>query len=248
LCQEKFCLVCSLLAVRKWHARQVDFKTAFLNGRLSEPVYMEQPQGFEDHSHPDWVCEVNRSIYGLKQSPRKWNQELHGALVQCNLTQSTFDPTLYFSLQGNDLVGTVCVHVDDLAISGKPAFVKTLIADLGKRFAIGADEELHHFSSLKIDRDVNGQLIYLSQSHYIDDMKTLFLGDQHVPVSTPTEANFKMLVPRLPHEAPSTGPYNQLVGSLLWAAQCTQPDVSFAVNQLSQFLRDPSEAHWTAAL
>jgi hypothetical protein len=57
--QETFRLLCSLLAIRKWEGCQVDFKTAFLNGRLSEPVYMEQPQGFEDPSHPDWVCEVN---------------------------------------------------------------------------------------------------------------------------------------------------------------------------------------------
>jgi hypothetical protein len=56
--QETFWLVCSLLAVCKWRACQVDFKTAFLNGRLSEPVYMEKPQGFKDASHPDWVCEI----------------------------------------------------------------------------------------------------------------------------------------------------------------------------------------------
>jgi hypothetical protein len=81
-------LILSLLAVWKWKGHQVDFKTAFLNRKLSEPVYMSQPPGFEDPEHPDWVCEVERSIYGLKQSPREWNLELHSALVTIGLTQS----------------------------------------------------------------------------------------------------------------------------------------------------------------
>jgi hypothetical protein len=49
-------------------------------------------------------------------------------------------------------------------------------------------------------------------------------------------------------EDQSPGPYGQLIGSLLWIAQCTRPDVSFAVNKLSQFLRDPSASHWSAAV
>jgi hypothetical protein len=246
--QETFRLVCSLLAHHKWKARQVNFKTALLNGRLSEPVYMEQPQGFEDAEHPDYVCEVHRSIYGLKQSPREWNLELHAALLNSGLTQSTFDPTLYFQLRNQTLLSTVAVHVDDLAVAGEPHFVDDLIEKLGLRFTIGADKDLHHFLSLKINRVVEGRVVHLSQPHYIDDMKTRFLSNCTPNVPTPTDSNFHLLVPCMPDEELSTGPYNQLVGSLLWAAQCTRPDISFAVNKLSQFLRDPSEAHWQAAL
>jgi hypothetical protein len=57
--QETFCLVCSILANKKWKARQVNFKTAFLNSRLAKPVYMEQPQGFKDSAHSNYVCEVH---------------------------------------------------------------------------------------------------------------------------------------------------------------------------------------------
>ena len=44
------------------------------------------------------------------------------------------------------------------------------------------------------------------------------------------------------------GPYNQLIGSLLWLSQCTRPNVAFAVNRLSQHLWDPSNAHWHAGV
>jgi hypothetical protein len=138
--------------------------------------------------------------------------------------------------------------VDNLAVVGKPTFVDQLINKMGKCFTIGANEDLHHFLSLKVNRDINGQMVYLSQSHYINEMQAKFIEGESISVATPTDSNFQHLVPRLRKEPQASGPYNQLVGSLLWAAQCTWPDVAFAVNRLSQFLRDPSEAHWKAAL
>jgi hypothetical protein len=204
--QETFWLVCSLLACHCWKARQVDFKTAFLNGRLEEAVYMEQPQGFEDPTCSDWVCEVNQSIYGLKQSPHKWNLELHKALLEISLTQSTFYPTLYFQLNNQKIVGTVAVHVDDLAIAGEPWLVNKLIKQLGAKFTIGTDEDMHHFLLLKTDWDINAQLVFLSQLHYIEDMGIRFLGDSQLNVLTPTGVHFKLLVPRMPTDQPSSGP------------------------------------------
>ena len=51
----------------------MDVKTAFLNGSLLEDVYMTQPEGFADPKHPNKVCKLQRSIYGLKQASRSWN-------------------------------------------------------------------------------------------------------------------------------------------------------------------------------
>ncbi|PLW10015.1 hypothetical protein PCASD_24270 [Puccinia coronata f. sp. avenae] len=241
-------LIFSLLASRGWKGRQVDFKTAFLNGHLDKPIYMEQPPGFADPQHPDWVCEVSRSLYGLKQSPRQWNIELHKALLDLGLSNSKYDPTLYFKLDNNKLIGALTTHVDDLAIVGEPDFVDSLISAVGKRFKIGADEELNHFLSLKMTRNVPDRYVFLNQAHYISELCTRFLDGKSTPVSTPTDSAFKSLGSKSPSDPASTGPYPQLIGSLLWVSQCTRPDISFAVNRLSQHLRDPSEAHWRAGL
>ena len=241
-------LICSLLAIRKWKGRQVDFKTAFLNGHLDEPVYMEQPPGFEDPIHPDYVCEVRRSLYGLKQSPRQWNQELHHALIKLGLQHSKYDPTLYFKLHNNKLLGALAIHVDDLAIVGEPTFVDDIISSLGKEFKIGADEDLHHFLSMKFTRDVDNREIFLSQTHYIDDVLLRFTNGSVTTVQTPTDGHFKDLMRKTPDEKASPGPYSELIGSLLWVSQCTRPDVAFSVNKLSQFLKDPSASHWAAAI
>jgi hypothetical protein len=241
-------LIFSLLASRGWKGRQVDFKTAFLNGHLDKPIYMEQPPGFEDPQHPDWVCEVSRSLYGLKQSPRQWNIELHKALLDLGLSNSKYDPTLYFKLNNGTLVGALTTHVDDLAIVGEPSFVDSLISSIGQQFKIGADEELNHFLSLKITRNLPNQYVFLNQAHYISDLCARFLNGEPTSVATPTDSHFKNLGRRLPSEPVSSGPYPQLIGSLLWVSQCTRPDISFAVNRLSQHLRDPSDAHWHAGL
>lgn len=238
----------SLLAIKKWAGRQVDFKTAFLNGHLEESIYMEQPPGFEDPAHPDYVCELQRSIYGLKQSPRQWNKELHAALIKLGLQHSKYDPTLYFKLHANQLIGAISTHVDDLSVVGEPHFVSDIIGKLGKCFTIGADEELHHFLSMEITRDVDNRLLFLSQTHYIDDIQQRFLQGNLLPCPTPTDMSFKDLSPRLSSDPVSTGPYAQLIGSLLWLSQCTRPDIAFPVNRLSQFLRDPSDHHWRAAV
>jgi hypothetical protein len=157
-------LICSLLASKSWKGCQVDFKTAFLNGHLDQPVFMEQPPGFEDPARPDFVCEVTRSIYGLKQAPCQWNQELHLALLGSGLSQSKYDPTLYCKVCSGKLLGSITVHVDDLAI------VESIIFNLGAKFKIRADEDLHHFLSIKITRDLENRLLYMSQSHYVDNM------------------------------------------------------------------------------
>jgi hypothetical protein len=241
-------LIFSLLAINNWKGRQVNIKTAFLNGHLDQPVYMEQPPGFEDPLHPDWVCEVNCSIYGLKQLPQQWNIKLDKALRCLGMTNSKYNPTLYFKIVDGKLVGALTGHVDDLAIVGEPLFVDRLISDLGKEFKIGADKDLHHFLSIKITRDQPNRYLFMHQSHYIDKMCKRFLGGTHLQVPTPTDSLFKTLHRRTPDEPPSLGPYNQLIGSMLWVSQCTRPEVSFAINRLSQHLCDPSESHWSAAV
>lgn len=241
-------LVLTLLESKRWSGRQVDFKTAFLNGKLSEPVYMTQPPGFKDNEHPDWVCELTRSIYGLKQSPREWNKELHQALISIGLTQSSCNPTLYFKVKERKLQGAVTVHVDDLAVVGEDHFVDFTIKALGEKFKIGAESDLHHFLSLALTQDVENQVIYLSQEQYIKDVCRRFLSSASTKCTTPTNNNFKDLKYRTKDKEKAPPEYPAIIGSLLWVARCTRPDTSCPVKKLSQFLKDPSISHRNAAI
>jgi hypothetical protein len=64
--------VLTLVASRRWPAHQLDVSNAFLHGNLQETVYCSQPTGFEHPEHPDAMCLLSRSLYGLRQAPRQW--------------------------------------------------------------------------------------------------------------------------------------------------------------------------------
>ncbi|GJU26838.1 retrovirus-related pol polyprotein from transposon TNT 1-94 [Tanacetum coccineum] len=51
----------------------MDVKSAFLNGKLKEEVYVKQPSGFESSEFPNYVCKLDKALYGLKQAPRAWS-------------------------------------------------------------------------------------------------------------------------------------------------------------------------------
>ena len=69
------CLL-ALGAQHKLKLHQMDVSTAFLHGKLTEEIFMRQPEGFAEPGKEHLVCRLKRSIYGLKQSPHCWNYAL----------------------------------------------------------------------------------------------------------------------------------------------------------------------------
>lgn len=96
----------------------LDAKTAFLNGRLEEAIYMKQPAGFIEEGKEHQVCLLRRSIYGLKQSARVWNKKIHQVLTDTNYIQSKNDPCLYI-LDKNGKFCYVLIYVDDVIMASE---------------------------------------------------------------------------------------------------------------------------------
>ena len=83
-------LLLSLAAINDWDVKQMDVITAFLNPKLDEDIYMEQPLGFEqyDRNNNKLVCHLKKSIYGLKQAAINWNNEISNWLKNEGFMQS----------------------------------------------------------------------------------------------------------------------------------------------------------------
>src|SRR3954467_8683351 len=95
----------------------MDVKTAFLNGNLTEDVYMIQPESFVDLANADKVCKLQKSIYGLKQASRSWNICFDEVVKSFGFIKSDHDSCLYKKFSGSK-VNFLILYVDDILLIG----------------------------------------------------------------------------------------------------------------------------------
>jgi len=87
----------------------MDVKTAFLNGNLSENVYMTQPKGFVDQQNARKVCRLMKSIYGLKQASQSWNLHFDEEVKSFGFSKNEEEPCVYKKVSGSALVFWSCM-------------------------------------------------------------------------------------------------------------------------------------------
>ena len=103
----------ALVPIKGLKIQQMDVKGVYLNGILKEKVYMHQPEGYEDGTGQ--VCELIKTLYGLKQSGCEWNKELDEKLKKFGFQRLRSDPCIYIK-QDNKDVAIITVWVDDLLL------------------------------------------------------------------------------------------------------------------------------------
>jgi len=81
---ESWRILLHLVASLGWDTQQIDVKMAFLYGLLSDDdvQYMQQPTDFEEPGKEDWVWQLQRGLYGMKQSGHIWNQTLNAQMIE----------------------------------------------------------------------------------------------------------------------------------------------------------------------
>ncbi|RVX17781.1 Retrovirus-related Pol polyprotein from transposon RE2 [Vitis vinifera] len=143
-------LVLSVAVSNGWILRQLDVNNVFLQGTLTEHVYMTQPPGFIDQDSPSHVCKLKKAIYGLKQAPRAWYQELRYFLLQFGFTNSHADTSLFVLKFRGHLVYFL-VYVDDLIITGDDEhLVNRYIHLLANRFSLKDLGKLSYFLGVEL--------------------------------------------------------------------------------------------------
>ncbi|RVW91741.1 Retrovirus-related Pol polyprotein from transposon RE1 [Vitis vinifera] len=176
-------LVLSLMVSQGWSLRQLDVNNAFLQGTLTEDVFMSQPSGFIDRDHPHHVCKLRKAIYGLKQAPRAWYHELRQFLLQFGFINSIADTSLFiFNNHGTILY--LLVYVDDIIITGNNVeAAQTFIQQLSQRFSLKDLGPLTYFLGVEVTSHTNG--LFLSQRKYIADLLNRTHMTEAKPAPTP---------------------------------------------------------------
>ena len=222
-------VVLSLVVSRSWSLRQLDVNNVFLQGNLSENVYMSQPPGFVDQDHPTHICRLRKAIYGLKQAPRAWYQELHTFIFSFGFKNSDANASLFvFNVDGHILY--FLVYVDDIIItSNNPTMVDPFVTALTQRFSLKDLGLLTYFLGIKVVPNTHGVL--LSQRCYIQDLLTQARMHEAKPVLSPMPTSpFLSLHSGSFLSDPSQ--YRTVVGSLQYLL-ITMLDIAFTVNKLS---------------
>ncbi|MCP4491938.1 MAG: DDE-type integrase/transposase/recombinase [Gammaproteobacteria bacterium] len=236
----------ALAAQQGMKLHQMDVTTAFLNGELTEEIFMEQPDGFLVRGKEKHVCSLKKSLYGLKQSPRCWNHALHDQLLVLGFAQSDADACIYVKQVNGELV-ILAVYVDDIILAAKgEETLSELKKQLSGKFKMKDLGELHYFLGVKVQQNLNGS-IWLGQEKYMENMLQKYNMDSCNPVSTPMEVNNnKLQESSSEDESADQNLYQSAVGSLLYLAIATRPDISAAVAHVAKFCSNPTQKHWAA--
>ena len=220
----------------------VDVKSAYLNAPLDEEVYIEQPYRYENGKR-NLVCKLQKAMYGLKQAARCWNNTLTKILKDLGLAQFQSEECIYAS-KGNNLI--VGAYVDDLLIiSDSDDVIANFKKRLIEKVLVTDNGELTKFVGIDVKRSENE--ISLSQRELISELiEKENLQDSngvHTPMATGTILEVEE--PDTPyHDIKS---YQSIVGSLMYIAGSTRPDIQFVANQLGKFMSNPMDKHMKAA-
>ena len=239
--------VLGISAVRNLKLRQFDIKGAYLHGELKEEIYMRQPPGYSDGTGR--VCVLKRSLYGLKQAGNVWNHALNSKLEDLGFIQLKSDYCCYIRWidQGYTIL---LVWVDDIiATSSEDALNDRIEAELKDNFETKSLGQPKFILAIQLAQNHNS--IALSQSHYIDALLERFGLTGANPVSTPIDPNVKLdnfdaILTEGESDIKVSRGYATMIGSLMYLALGTRPDICYAVNKLAQYTANPKPIHWTA--
>ncbi len=244
----------ALVALYDWDCDHIDLETAFLNSPLpeEEQVFMQQPVGFEKKLADGTllVCRLQRTLYGLKQSPQYCYQTLKAALIKMGLTRLESDHCVFIGLAKGPLKGViVLVYVDDLLITCRNSSTISLVKNgLQTSFNIKDMGPVKFFLGVKVDRDHPNQTITLYQDTYIHKVLERFGLSECRPTKTPISVghNLHQADDGFQHDGQLAKHYQMLIGSTMYAMIQMRPDIDYAIGVLSRFAHRPTIEHMTA--
>ena len=228
-------------------AHMLDASNAFAGSDLDKPNCMEIPEGLQDFD-PDaregMVLELLKSLYGLRQSANLWHRKITGFLMKIGFRPTTADPSVFINNRG--LI--IALYVDDVVVFGRKEEEINEVKKKLKEFHPMTDSGLvNKLLGIRFTWGQDGS-IHLDQQSYASQILEEFGMADCKPSRTPISPSVQLS----DSDSPRLGRgdhklFRRLIGRLIFLITATRPDVSFVVNQLSQFLAEPRQVHLAAA-
>ncbi|XP_075499187.1 uncharacterized protein LOC142537565 [Primulina tabacum] len=221
---------------------QMDVKSTFLNGILSEEVYVRHPKGFEDPHNLDHVYKSKKALYGLKQAPRAWYGRLTEYLLEIGFKRGEVDKTLFIQKSKGEIL--ICqVYVDDIIFgSSSQKHADDFVECMSSIFEMSIVGELNFFLGLQIKQMRDD--IFLCQSKYAKNLIKKFANENPKHMKTPIGSSEKLCKEDVAENVDNTL-YRSIIGSLLYLT-ASRPDIMFSVCLCARYQSNPKISHLKA--
>jgi len=239
-------LILAIAAELDLHLLAIDIASAFLYPDYVGPkLIVKRPPGLTDQEMPEYM-ELGKCIYGLKQAARMFRKHLDATLKSIGFVPTRADTCVYIYRRDNDFI-IAMTHVDDIGFaSTSMSFMNEVREQLGRVYDLSIITDMSHYLGMNISRDLHDKSIFLNQSGYIESLMEEFsvsvTKPPSIPISIPSD--FDSLIATSP--ALSTigiTMYQARVGSLLYLATHTRPDILYATTFLARYTKSPTEYH-----
>ncbi|CAI7836602.1 unnamed protein product [Closterium sp. NIES-53] len=230
-------ILLAIAAMKRKKLRQIDVANAFLYAPVDAEIYVELPHG--SHGETNQVCQLQKSLYGIKQAPRLWQQYLHTRLTRIGFKQLPHDQGMYRLSKSDDYI-LLIVYVDDLLYIGSNDDITTWFeGELQQDLTLTVSSTVTQYLGLNI-REEEGA-IYINAAKYADTIAKRF-AITPTAISTPYryatgKEGSALLKPA------GIRNYQKKLGCLLFAAVTCRPDLSYSASQLATYLKRPETEH-----
>jgi len=223
-----------------WHMEQIDIQTAFLNAPIDRLKYVILPKGI-NVDQKKFVGRLNKPLYGFAFAPKCWYNMITKIFLNEGFSRAPREPCIFVKQVTSGATILIIVYVDDIVISSNNTQeIEVVVSTLQKQFRVKRLGKPKKY--LNIEFEYANNSVYLHQSTYIEKLLTRYNHHQtvlpYIPMVPKRDQKLK------PNEKVMPYPYRQVIGSLLYLANATRPDISFAVGFLARFQCNPQEIHY----
>ena len=229
-------LFIAVAAMKNYALHQADVVNAFLNGSLKQPVYLQLPKRLRQ-KHPNCCWKTTSSIYGLPESPKRWHNEMDTFLKNQGFKPCPVQTCLYVYNRHNISL-FLLLYVDDILYMGSDnQIVKEFEMKLKNRFEIKMKSVAESFVGLEIEYQKDA--IVLHQVKQIKKLLETFEMKDSKETKTPME--HMLVIPETKQPLQNVKLFQSIVGGLLYVNIGSRPEISYAINQLSKKMKNPSK-------
>lgn len=223
---------------------QLDIKSAFLQGELTEDMFIEQPKGYKKEGEPHKVYKLKKALCGLKQAPRAWFSRIEAYFLREGFERCHGEQTLFIKTNNECNILIVSLYVDDLIYTGdNMVMIEEFKKSMMREFEMSDLGKMKYFLGIEVLQLSDG--IFIDHKKYAMNVLKRFGMEGSNAILNSIVSGFKISKDETGVKVDATF-YKKIVGSLMYLTS-THPDLMYVVSLISRYMSQPTELNLMAA-